>query len=63
MRATRRGVAPQVVADVYAEEKASAAAEYGTEFRRHIESFVSREAVRSILSSPRGAHPGLRFVL
>ena len=34
-----------VIADAYADDEASAAAEYGAEFRRDIESFVSREAV------------------
>jgi hypothetical protein len=38
-------VDPQVIADAYAADEAAAAAEYGAEFRRDIESFVSREAV------------------
>ncbi|MBI4516471.1 MAG: hypothetical protein HY699_11725 [Deltaproteobacteria bacterium] len=38
-------VEPQVIADAYATDEAAAAAEYGAEFRRDIESFVSREAV------------------
>jgi hypothetical protein len=35
----------QVIADAYLADEAAAAAEYGAEFRRDIESFVSREAV------------------
>lgn len=38
-------VDPQVIADAYAADEAAAAAEYGAEFRRDIESCVSREAV------------------
>jgi hypothetical protein len=38
-------VDPQVIADAYAEDEASADAEYGANFRRDIESFVSREVI------------------
>jgi hypothetical protein len=37
----------QVIAEAYAQDEAAAAAEYGAEFRRDIESFVSREAVEA----------------
>jgi len=36
---------PQVIADAYAADEVAAAAEYGVQFRRDIESFVNREAV------------------
>jgi len=39
----------QVIADAYAADEAAAAAEYGAEFRRDIESFVSREAVEAVV--------------
>jgi hypothetical protein len=34
-----------VIGAAYAEDEASAAAEYGAEFRRDIETFIAREAV------------------
>ena len=39
----------QVIADAYAADEAAAAAEYGAEFRRDIESFVSREAIEAVV--------------
>jgi hypothetical protein len=39
----------QVIADAYAADEAAAAAEYGAEFRRDIESFVAREAVDAVV--------------
>jgi hypothetical protein len=53
-RAMNPRVDPQVIADAYAADEAAAAAEYGAEFRRDIESFVSREAVDACVI------PGLR---
>jgi len=44
-RSMNPAVDAQVIADAYAADEASAAAEYGAEFRRDIESFVSAEAV------------------
>jgi len=38
-----------VIADAYEQDQAAAAAEYGAEFRRDIESFVSREAVEAVV--------------
>jgi hypothetical protein len=40
-------VDPQVIADAYEEDEASASAEYGAEFRRDIESYVSREVIEA----------------
>ena len=37
------GVPAAVIANAYAEDEAAAAAEYGAEFRRDLEAFVSRE--------------------
>lgn len=37
----------QVIADAYAEDEASAAAEYGAAFRRDVETFISRETVQA----------------
>jgi hypothetical protein len=42
-------VDPQIIADAYRDDEAVAAAEYGGEFRRDIESFVSREAIESVV--------------
>ena len=42
-------VDPQVIADAYAADEAAAVAEYGAEFRRDIESFVSREAIDAVV--------------
>ena len=39
----------QLIADAYAADEAAAAAEYGAEFRKDIESFVSREAVEAVV--------------
>ena len=44
-QAMNPNVDPQVIADAYAADESAASAEYGAEFRRDIESFVSREAV------------------
>src|SRR5439155_19281450 len=44
-RAMNPCVDERVIAEAYAQDESAAAAEYGAEFRRDIESFVSREAV------------------
>jgi len=38
-------VPADIIAEAYAEDEAAAAAEYGAEFRRDIESFLSKEAI------------------
>jgi hypothetical protein len=38
----------RVIAEAYEADEASAAAEYGAEFRRDVESYVSREAVEAV---------------
>ena len=40
---------PALIERAYAEDEASASAEYGAEFRRDIESYVSREAVDAVV--------------
>jgi hypothetical protein len=42
-------VPPAVIEKAYADDEASASAEYGAEFRRDIEGFVSREAVDAVV--------------
>ena len=44
----------QVIADAYQQDEAAAAAEFGAEFRKDIESFVSRESVEAV--TIRGRH-------
>jgi hypothetical protein len=39
----------QVIADAYADDESSAAAEYGAEFRRDIEAYISREQVEALV--------------
>lgn len=48
-RTMNPAVDPQVIAAAYATDDIAAAAEYGAEFRRDIESFVSREAVDAVV--------------
>ena len=58
-------VDPQIIDDAYADDEAAAAAEYGAEFRRDIESFVSREAVEAVVIPGRlelPPAPGLSYV-
>ncbi len=52
-------VDPQVIADAYAADDVAAAAEYGAEFRRDIESFVAREVVDSAVVPGRYVVPPL----
>ena len=42
-------VDPQIIADAYRDDEAVAAAEYGGEFRRDIETFVAREAIEAVV--------------
>jgi hypothetical protein len=48
-RSMHPSVDESVIAAAYEEDEASAAAEYGAEFRRDIESYVSREAVDALV--------------
>jgi hypothetical protein len=52
----------QVIADAYQQDEASAAAEYGAQFRRDIESFVSREAVDACVIPDRHELPPISSV-
>ena len=61
-RSMNPGVDPQVIADAYAADEAAAAAEYGAEFRRDIESFVSREAVEACMIPERRELPPVSTV-
>ena len=54
-----------MIAEAYEQDEAAAAAEYGAEFRRDIESFVSREAVEACVIPDRRELPpvpGLHYV-
>ena len=42
-------VDPALIAAAYEEDDAAAAAEYGAEFRRDIETFLGREAVEAVV--------------
>jgi len=48
---------PEVIASAYADDPARAAAEYGAEFRRDVESFVSREAITACVVADRHELP------
>ena len=55
----------RLIAKAYAEDEARASAEYGAQFRRDIESFVSRESVEAcVVPHRRGLPPcgGVRYV-
>ena len=57
-------VDPRLIAEAYEQDDAAAAAEYGAEFRRDIESFVSREAVEAVVVAGRRELPpvaGMRY--
>ena len=57
-------VDPRVIAEAYEQDEAAAAAEYGAEFRRDIESFVSREAADACVIPGRRELPpvaGVRY--
>jgi Phage integrase family len=56
-RSMNPAVDPALIADAYAADEAAAAAEYGAEFRRDIESFVSREAIDAVVVAGRGELP------
>jgi len=48
-RSMNPSVDQRIIHDAYRDDEASAAAEYGAEFRRDIERFVSREAVEAVI--------------
>jgi hypothetical protein len=50
-------VPAELIADAYEADEAAAAAEYGAEFRRDIESFISREAVEAVVIPDRHELP------
>jgi len=52
-RVMNPSVDERVVTEVYAQDESAAAAEFGAEFRKHIESFVAREAVTAVVVSGR----------
>jgi hypothetical protein len=58
-RAMNPTVDAHLIADAYEQDDAAAAAEYGAEFRRDIESFVSREAVEAVVVAGRRELPPL----
>lgn len=56
---------PKLIEDAYRDDPDAAGAEYGAEFRRDVESFVSREAIRDAVISGRDRIPpvaGTRYV-
>ena len=58
-------VDPRVIADAYEQDEAAASAEYGGEFRRDIDAFVSREAIDACVVPGRTELPpadGVRYV-
>ena len=67
-RSMNPAVDPDIIAEAYETDEAAAAAEYGAEFRRDIESFVSREAVDAVVApgrhelAPRSAVEYVAFV-
>jgi hypothetical protein len=56
-------VDPAVIADAYASDPLSAAAEYGAEFRTDVEAFISREAVEACVESGVRERPPVRRYL
>src|SRR5439155_8708912 len=56
-RAMNPQVDERIVAETYAQDEAAAAAEYGAEFRRDIESFLAREAVDAVVVAGRTELP------
>jgi hypothetical protein len=52
-RSMNPSVDQRLIADAYAADDAAAAAEYGAEFRRDIEGFVSREAIDAVVIAGR----------
>jgi len=53
---------PYVIAQAYKEDPASAAAEYGAQFRTDVESFISREAVEAVTIPDRFELPPTRGI-
>jgi hypothetical protein len=58
-RAMNPGIDERVIAEAYAQDESAAAAEYGAEFRRDIESFISREVVEACVVTGRHELPRL----
>src|SRR5439155_660275 len=56
-RAMNPTVPEAVIAEAYAEDEAAAAAEYGAEFRRDVEAFLTREAVEAVVAPSRRELP------
>lgn len=50
-------VAQRVIDRAYAEDEIAASAEYGGQFRRDVEGFISREALEAVIVSGRGSLP------
>jgi len=48
-RAMNPTVDERVIAEAYAQDEIAAAAEYGAEFRRDVEAFLTREAVEAVV--------------
>jgi hypothetical protein len=58
-RTMNPSVPQSLIAEAYAEDDASAAAEYGAEFRRDIEAFLSKEAIEAVTITDRRELPRL----
>jgi len=56
-RAMNPTVPEAVITEAYAEDEAAAAAEYGAEFRRDVEAFLTREAVEAVVAPGRRELP------
>jgi len=61
-RAMNPTVDERVIADAYGQDEVAAAAEYGAEFRRDVETFISREAVEGVVLPGRRELPPVRGV-
>lgn len=61
-RTMNPSVSQEFIDEAYAEDDASAAAEYGAEFRRDIEAFLSKEAIAAVTVSERRELPPMSGV-
>src|SRR5262249_6739485 len=61
-RVMNPGVPADVIAAAYAEDEASASAEYGAEFRRDLEAFVAREVIEACTVPDRHELPAVAGV-
>lgn len=61
-RVMHPGVPQALIDEAYAEDDVAAAAEYGAEFRRDIEAFLSREAIAAVVVSDRRELPASRDI-